>query len=108
MILKISVADEELFVDVPDSVLTEAEAFFVKMDRDMDHGWRMGRQYVEDPTITQRCQIAADRLLTALHQENEHTKLLMAGYILSRMPKVERVIIDHTGSMQNTEFEHRP
>jgi hypothetical protein len=34
--------------------------------------------------------------------------LLMAGYILSRMPKVERVIIDHTGSMQNTEFEHRP
>lgn len=107
MILNVTVADEDLAVHVPDRMLSEAEEFFIKMDHDMDRGWRMGRRYVEDPTLMQRCQIAADRLLTALHQDNEHIKLMMAGYILSRMPRVERVVIDHTGNMQDTEFEFR-
>ncbi len=108
MILKLSIAGDDLSIDVPDSVLTEGEEFFAHMDCDIDRGWQMGRQYVDNPSMTQRCQIAADRLLTALSHDNQSTKLLMAGYILSRMPTIDRVVIDHTGNMQDTEFEFRP
>jgi hypothetical protein len=43
-------------------------------------------------------------MLTAIMQENENMKLLMAGYILSRMPKATDVRIDTSGEMTGTEF----
>ena len=71
---------------------------------DMDKGWQMSRDWVEYPTPEQRCQIAADRMLTAIMQENDNTKILMAGYILSRMPKATDVRIDTSGEISGTEF----
>ncbi len=70
----------------------------------MDQGWQMSREYVPNPDVEQRCQIAADRLLTAMHNENKHSLLLMAGYIIKRLPNVERVDIDSTGNINETRF----
>jgi phosphoribosyl-AMP cyclohydrolase len=64
----------------------------------------MSREWIENPNTEQRCQIAADRMLTAIMQENENTKILMAGYILSRMPKATDVRIDTSGEILGTEF----
>ena len=36
------------------------------MDQDMDAGWQMSRDWVDNPSREQRCQIVADKLLTAL------------------------------------------
>ena len=47
-------------------MLAEAEAFFQKMDRDMDQGWQMSRDFIENPDRTQRAQIAAHRLMLAM------------------------------------------
>ena len=104
MILEVTVEDRTYRVEVPQYVLDEGETFFRKMDEDMDQGWQMSREYVPNPDVEQRCQIAADRLLTAMHNENKHSLLLMAGYIIKRLPNVERVDIDSTGNINETRF----
>jgi hypothetical protein len=77
----------------------------------MDAGWQMSREWVEKPDRLQRCQIVADKLLTALECENQKLGMMMAGYILARLPGVESVELDVQGEIQNNRFnlaEHRP
>ncbi len=68
----------------------------------MDKGWQMSRRYVEHPNTIQRCQIAADKILSAFHSDNRKLVLLMAGYILTRLPDVQAVHIDTKGEIFNT------
>lgn len=91
-------------IDVPQDMLDEGEAFFQKMDRDMDSGWQMGPEFVESPDTTQRCQIAANKLLVSVSAQNKLLVELMAGYILMRLPGIKTVEIDTGGEMLNTEF----
>lgn len=91
-------------IDVPQDMLDEGEAFFQKMDRDMDSGWQMGPEFVESPSTTQRCQIAANKLLVSVSAQNKLLVELMAGYILMRLPGIKTVEIDTGGEMLNTEF----
>lgn len=64
----------------------------------------MSREWVECPNLIQRCQIAADKLLSAIHSENETLMLLMAAYIVSRLPDVSGVKIATDGEMMETEL----
>jgi hypothetical protein len=89
---------------VPEQLIEEAQEFYAKMDQDMDRGWQMSRFWVERPDLYQRCQIVADRVLGAFHTENKKLVLLMSGYILSRLPQVEEVIVDTSGDMTLTEI----
>jgi glucose-6-phosphate dehydrogenase assembly protein OpcA len=91
-------------IEVPEELLRDAAEFHTKLDRDMDRGWQMSRQFVGQPDRLQRCQIVADKLLTSLMNGNEATAMLMAGYIALRMPGAIGVDIDATGEMQNTEL----
>lgn len=104
MRLVIHVDEEKFAFDVPQEILDDGEQFFAKMDRDMDKGWTMSRYFVEHPDTVQRCQIAADKILTAMHTGNRRLAMLMAGYILSRMPGVRGVEVDTSGEMFNTQF----
>lgn len=105
MHLDVVIEDKTHRVEIPDGMLTEAEDFFQKMDRDMDHGWQMGPEFIEQPDRMQRCQIAANKLLTSISGENQLLSHLMAAYILKRLPGVQRVNIDTFGEMLHTEFE---
>lgn len=91
-------------IDVPDDLVSAAEDFFARMDHDMNKGWQMSRYYVECPSTLQRCQIVADKLLSALHANDRKTQTLMAGYILNRVPGVTAVYIDTNGEMFNTKL----
>jgi len=104
MILKTIIDNQEFSLNVPEQILTEGEDFFAKLDADMDKGWQMSREWVSSPNRVERCQIVADKMLTALEKENERLGMLMAGYILSRMPGVESVDPDTHGEIQNTQF----
>jgi hypothetical protein len=104
MKLRVFVDERSRLLDVPDELIREAEDFFARMDQDMARGWRMGPEFVETPDKINRCQIAANKLLVALSTENQRVLLLMAGYILSRLPGVTGVRIDTDGEMLNTEF----
>jgi len=103
MILKLTIDDQTYDIEVPGQIMQEAEEFYAKMDSDMDKGWQMSRSWVEQPDLYQRCQIVADRILGAFHTENQKMVLLMSGYILSRVPHVEEVIVDTTGDITLTE-----
>ncbi|MBK1718996.1 hypothetical protein [Thiocystis violacea] len=104
MILKAIIDEQSYEINVPDALLVEAQGYFDQLDRDMDSGWRMSRDWVENPDRIQRCQIVADKLLTALEAGNEKLGTLMAGYILARLPGVESVELDIQGEIQNTGF----
>jgi len=104
MILKAIIDDHEYSLNVPEAVIMQGEEYFARLDVDMDQGWQMSREWVQHPDQVERCQIVADKLLTALENENEKLGMLTAGYILSRMPDVDTVEIDIRGEIQNTQF----
>jgi hypothetical protein len=104
MILK-AIVDEQVYeLTVPEALIEEARPFFDQLDRDMDGGWQMSRDWVASPDRLQRCQIVANKLLTALENENDRLGRLMAGYILARLPGVESVELDIRGEIQNNSF----
>lgn len=104
MILKFTIDDQTYDIDVTGNIIREAEELYKKMDKDMDRGWQMSRLWVEQPDLYQRCQIVADRILGAFHSENKRMVLLMSGYILSRVPQVQEVVVDTSGDMTLTEI----
>ena len=99
------IVDERAYaVDVSPQLLRDADEFFQKMDSDMTRGWQMGPEFIENPDKVQRCQIVANKLLTSLSAANETMIMLMAGYILKRLPGVSGVRIDTGGEMLHTEM----
>lgn len=104
MILNITIDEKKYPVEIPETLLDEAQDFFNKMDRDMDKGWQMSREWIEQPDQVQRCQIAAHKLLAAISAENNTMVTLMVGYILSRMPGITSMVIDTNGEMQETQL----
>lgn len=102
MKLKVTIEGKSKTLDVPDRYVDEAGDFFRKMDSDMDRGWQIGPEFIENPTTINRCQIAADKMLVAIESENENLMYLMAGYILSRIPSVTEVEIDTNGDPLGT------
>ncbi|MHB1587052.1 MAG: hypothetical protein ACYCRH_07505 [Acidiferrobacteraceae bacterium] len=110
MRLNVFIDDASYALEVPDDLMATAPSFIAKIDRDLDRGWQMSRDYVDHPDTLQRCQIVADRLLTSMTNGNQSTALLMAAYILTRAPGATGVNIDTEGEIQNTEilFGSRP
>jgi hypothetical protein len=104
MQFKVIIGEQVYAVEVPEDLLREAAASHARLDRDMDRGWQMSRQFVARPDPLQRCQIVADKLLTGIMNGNQATVMLMAGYIALRMPGAVGVDIDASGEMQNTEL----
>ena len=104
MKLNIIVEGRSNAFEVPDGLLSEAKDFFDKLDEDMSNGWQMSRDWVESPTAEQRCQIAGDKILTAIDTDNEKMLMLMVAYILRTSPGVKTINIDVTGDMNETEL----
>ena len=46
MILYVIVDDKTYPIEVPEDVLKDGKDFFQKMDRDLDKGWQMSRDWV--------------------------------------------------------------
>ena len=104
MKIDVEIDDKSYQLNVPEALVLEAAEFFAKMDADMNCGWQMSRWWVPDPDESQRCQIVADKLLTAMQQENHEFALLMAAYILSKKPATRRIRINIDGEIQGNEF----
>ncbi|MCB1763133.1 MAG: hypothetical protein KDI27_08370 [Gammaproteobacteria bacterium] len=105
MELNIIVDDYSMNLEIPDSFLSASDEAFDRLDRSMDKGVQIGRQWFDNPTPRQRSQVAADKLLAALETDNHPLALLSAGYIVRRMPGVRRVRIANSGELQDTVFE---
>ena len=105
MILNIRIEEQTYPVEVPDLIVNEAQEYFDLLDSDMDKGWQMSRDWVDQPDNEQRCQIVADRILGAIEHENSKSLVMLSAYILARMPGLKLVDISTNGEMQETEFE---
>jgi len=104
MKLNVYVNENMTQLDVPADMLQEAQPIFDKMDQDMDQGWQMSREWVQDLDTAQRCKVVADRMLTAIETNNQSSAMLMAGYIMSRMPKVSTIHIATDGDIFQTQL----
>ena len=104
MILKVVVEDEVYPVTVSDAIVAEGEEFFSKIDRDMDRGWQMSRDWVDNPNQEQRCQIVGDKMLTAMHNDDRQLMVLLCAYVMARVPGVTGIRIDTNGEMLETEL----
>ncbi len=91
-------------INVPERLASEAQEYFEKMDMDMNAGWQMSRWWVPDPDETQRCQIVADKLLSAMSNNDEQFAQLMCAYILRAKPMTKRIQINTDGEIQGNEF----
>ncbi len=101
MILKVQIDDQLLELNVPESFINKAEDFFARMDADMDQGWQVDREWVERPDQMLRAQIAANKLLTALDNEDHKLGRLMAGYIVSRIPNIDVIELNPAGETRD-------
>ena len=104
MQLRIQINDTTRDIDVPQFMLDEGEDFFAQMDQDMNNGYQMSRQWVDKPDQEQRCQIVADKILTALSNGNQKSGTLMAAYILKRMPQIREIHMNTEGDMTGHDF----
>lgn len=104
MQLNLIIDDWSMNLEIPDEYLKDMQASFDRMDEDMDRGWQLGQRWVRNPDTTQRCQLVAGKLLTALETDNESLALMMGGYIVSRMPGTRQVVIDNSGQPEETSF----
>lgn len=87
--------DQQLYtLDIPEAVIEEARTFIADMDRDFDGGLQLGRYWIDKPTIDQRCQVAANKIVNALHQENVRMFYMMAAYILHKFPQLKMITVD--------------
>ena len=101
MILKVVIDDQLLELNVPEDFIEQAQDFFAKMDADMDRGWQVNREWVEQPDRMLRAQIAANKLLTALENEDHNLGRLMAGYIASRIPDIDTIELSPAGETRD-------
>lgn len=102
--LKVVIEKNIYSIEIPDDVMRDGESFFDKLETDMEKGWQMNRDWVENPTTLQQCQIVADRIADAINNENKTLTYLLAGFVISRMPQVKEVHIDTNGEMAETQF----
>ncbi len=104
MILKVVVDDQVYPISVPEEIIAEGGEFFDRIDRDMDNGWQMSREWVDRPNLEQRCQIVGDKMLTAMHNENDKLMVMLSAYVLARVPGATALRIDTNGEMLETEL----
>ena len=104
MILKVVVDDQIYPITVPAEIISDASEFFDKIDKDMDNGWQMSRDWVQNPNQEQRCQIVGDKMLTAMHNDNQQMMVLLSAYVLARVPTANELRIDTNGEMLETEL----
>ena len=104
MILDVYIEDKLHKIEIPEEVFVNGESFFSVMDSDMDKGWKMGPEFIENPDSRMRAQIAASKLPGAMESGNQNLIGLLAGYIVTRLPGTEAVNIDMNGEPLNTDF----
>jgi len=107
-VLNVVIDGQMYAVNVEQEMIRSGSPLFNKMDEDMNQGWTLGKEFVEAPNVTERCQIVGDKLLTAMEDNNEQMKTMMAAYILSRVPNIMTIHIDNTGEIQETQIELAP
>ena len=90
----ITIDQQPFELELPEGIIGEAQEFITDMDADFNRGVQLGRHWLENPSDEQRCQIAANKIVTAMHQVNIRLFYLMAAYVLSKFPDLKMVTVN--------------
>ncbi|QYZ65316.1 MAG: hypothetical protein OI74_04670 [Gammaproteobacteria bacterium (ex Lamellibrachia satsuma)] len=104
MLLNLIIGEYSMDMEIQENYLETMTDSFDKMDQDMSQGVQLGQQWVEKPTQLQRCQVAADKLLSAIENHNETLAMLTGGYIASHLSGIKQIKINTDGEPAGTEF----
>ena len=105
MIFNITIDDESYTLEVKPELMEELKSVHDDMDAEYDKGLQLGRYWIESPTIEQRCQLTADKVVSAIHQENIRLFYLMSSYILSKFPNLKRVTVSSDFEISDIDIE---
>ncbi len=103
MKLEVYLEGQTIPVEIDNEILSEAKPIFAKMDSDMDEGMQMHRVWVDELNTEQRCQLVADKLITAIEGRNDNMMKMMSAYILHKVPGIKGIRIAY-GDMCETEL----
>lgn len=104
MNLNFTIDQEPFTLEVADGIMQEAQAFIKDTDLEFDKGIQLGRYWIESPSEEQRCQIAANKIVNAMHQENIRMVYLMSAYILTKLPTVKMVTVNSDYEIDEIDF----
>jgi len=105
MNFNITIDEESYTLEVKDELMQELKNIHKDMDAEYDKGLQLGRYWIEAPTLEQRCQLTADKVVSAIHQENVRQFYLMASYILSKFPNLKRVTVSSDFEISDIDIE---
>ncbi len=106
MKLNFTIDHESFTLDVPEGIMQEAQAFISETDLEFDRGIQLGRHWIDEPDAEQRCQIAANKIVNGMHQENIRMVYLMSAYILTRLPNVSMVTVNSDYEIDEIDFKY--
>lgn len=105
MNFNITIDEESYTLEVKEELMQELQSAHKKMDADFDRGLQLGRYWIESPTLEQRCQWVADKIVSAIHQENIRQFYVMAAYILSKFPDLKNVTVSSDFEISDIDIE---
>lgn len=104
MILNLNIDQESFEIEIKPELIKELTPILEKMDDEYDQGAQMGRYWVEKPSSEQRCQIAADNVVSSIHRENKRMLYIMASYIAYKFPDIKGVTVNSELEMQEIDI----
>lgn len=105
MNFNITIDEESYTLEVKEELMQELSAKHKEMDAEYDRGMQLGRYWIESPTLEQRCQFTADKIVSAIHQENIRLFYIMASYILSKFPELKQVTVSSDFEISDIDIE---
>ncbi len=104
MQLNFTIDQESFTLDVPEGIMQEAQEFISDTDLEFNKGLQLGRHWIDQPSDEQRCQLAANKIVNAMHQENIRMVYLMSAYILAKLPGVKMVTVNSDYEVDEIDF----
>ncbi len=105
MNFNITIDEESYTLDVKEELMQELQSAHRDMDAEYDKGLQLGRYWIDTPTLEQRCQLTANKVVSAIHQENIRQFYLMASYILAKFPNLKQVTVSSDFEISDIDIE---
>jgi len=105
MNFNITIDEESYTLEVNEGLMQELKSVHDEMDAEYDRGLQLGRYWIEAPNLEQRCQLTANKVVSAIHQENIRQFYTMASYILSKFPDLKRVTVSSDFEISDIDIE---
>ncbi len=105
MNFNITIDEESYTLEVSDELMQELQSVHNEMDAEYDKGIQLGRYWIESPTLEQRCQLTANKVVSAIHQENIRQFYITASYILAKFPNLKQVTVSSDFEISDIDIE---